>query len=293
MFTSGTTGRPKGVVGTHGAVLAYAEDHAAHILRPAAERLGRPLRVGHAWSFTFDAAWQPLVALLDGHAVHLVGDQTQRDAEALVHTIGRFGIDLLDTTPSMFAQLYDVGLLSTVALPVLALGGEAISPALWQAIGDRCARTGMAAYNCYGPTETTVEAVVAAIDRYPRPSIGRPTQTMRAYVLDSWLRQVPDGVAGELYLSGGQLTRGYLGRSAETARRFVADPFSAGSRMYRTGDVVRRAADGGLQFLGRADDQVKIRGYRVEPGRSRRFSAPIRRFRTPTSSSAAATELCG
>ncbi|CAN3129843.1 amino acid adenylation domain-containing protein [Mycobacterium sp. smrl_JER01] len=266
VFTSGTTGRPKGVVGTHGAVLAYAEDHAAHILRPAAERLGRPLRVGHAWSFTFDAAWQPLVALLDGHAVHLVGDQTQRDAEALVHTIGRFGIDLLDTTPSMFAQLYDVGLLSTVALPVLALGGEAISPALWQAIGDRCARTGMAAYNCYGPTETTVEAVVAAIDRYPRPSIGRPTQTMRAYVLDSWLRQVPDGVAGELYLSGGQLTRGYLGRSAETARRFVADPFSAGSRMYRTGDVVRRAADGGLQFLGRADDQVKIRGYRVEPG---------------------------
>ena len=266
VFTSGTTGRPKGVVGTHGAVLAYAEDHAEHVLRPAARRVGRPLRVGHAWSFTFDAAWQPLAALLDGHCVHLVGDESQRDAEALVHTIGRFGIDVLDTTPSMFAQLYDVGLLTTVPLAVLALGGEAVSASTWRLIGEECARTGMSAFNCYGPTETTVEAVVAAIDGYARPSIGLPTQTTSAYVLDAWLRPVPDGVAGELYLSGGQLTRGYLGRAAETAGRFVADPFVAGRRMYRTGDVVRRAADGGLQFLGRADDQVKIRGFRVEPG---------------------------
>ncbi|PRC43200.1 non-ribosomal peptide synthetase, partial [Mycobacterium sp. ITM-2017-0098] len=266
VFTSGTTGRPKGVVGTHGAVLAYAEDHAAHMLRPAAARVGHPLRVGHAWSFTFDAAWQPLVALLDGHSVHVVSDESQRDAEAVVHNIGRFGIDMLDTTPSMFAQLYDVGLLSTVPLAVLALGGEAVSASTWRLIRDECARTGMSAFNCYGPTETTVEAVVAATDAYQRPSIGRPTQTMRAYVLDGWLRPVPDGVAGELYLSGGQLTRGYLGRAAETAGRFVADPFTPGARMYRTGDVVRRGADGGLQFLGRADDQVKIRGFRVEPG---------------------------
>ncbi|MDA2890242.1 amino acid adenylation domain-containing protein [Mycolicibacterium sp. BiH015] len=266
VFTSGTTGRPKGVIGTHGAVLAYAEDHAAHVLRPASANIGRPLRVGHAWSFTFDAAWQPLAALLDGHCVHIVGDESQRDAESLVHQIGRFGIDLLDTTPSMFAQLYDVGLLTTVPLAVLALGGEAVSASTWQLIGDECARTGMSAFNCYGPTETTVEAVVAPIDGYSRPSIGEPTQTTRAYVLDAWLRPVPDGVTGELYLSGGQLTRGYLNRPAETAQRFVADPFVAGERMYRTGDVVRRGADGGLQFLGRADDQVKIRGFRVEPG---------------------------
>ncbi len=266
VFTSGTTGRPKGVVGTHGAVLAYAADHAEHVLRPASGRVGRPLRVAHAWSFSFDAAWQPLAALLDGHSVHIVGDESQRDAEALVQTIGRFGIDMLDTTPSMFAQLHDVGLLTTVPLAVLALGGEAVSVATWRLIRDECARTGMTAFNCYGPTETTVEAVVAAIDGYQRPSIGRPTQTTRAHVLDGWLRPVPDGVAGELYLSGDQLTRGYLGRAAETARRFVADPFAAGRRMYRTGDVVRRGADGGLQFLGRVDDQVKIRGFRVEPG---------------------------
>ncbi len=89
-------------------------------------RLSHPLRVAHAWSFTFDAAWQPLAALLDGHSVHIVDDDVQRDAEALVETIARHGIDLIDTTPSMFAQLHAVGLLTTVPLGVLALGGEAI-----------------------------------------------------------------------------------------------------------------------------------------------------------------------
>lgn len=265
VFTSGTTGRPKGVIGTHRAVLAYAEDHARNMLRPAATRLRRRLRVAHAWSFAFDAAWQPLAALLDGHAVHIVADDVQRDAEALVETIGRYGIDMIDTTPSMFAQLHAEGLLATVPLGVLALGGEAVGVPAWNLIRVECARTGMAAYNCYGPTETTVEAVVATIAEHEQPTIGRPTSPSRAYVLDSWLRPVPDGAAGELYLAGGQLTRGYLGRPGETAGRFVADPFAPGQRMYRTGDVVRRRADGALQFLGRSDAQVKIRGFRVEP----------------------------
>ncbi|ULE35801.1 amino acid adenylation domain-containing protein [Mycobacterium sp. IDR2000157661] len=265
VFTSGTTGRPKGVVGTHQALLAYADDHARTVLRPAATRLGRPLRVAHAWSFTFDAAWQPLAALLEGHAVHIVDDHVQRDAEALVETIGRHGIDLIDTTPSMFAQLHACGLLTTVPLAVLALGGEAVGIPAWSMIRDECARTGMAAYNCYGPTETTVEAVVAVVAAHEAPTIGRPTSPTRAYVLDSWLRPVPDGVPGELYLAGAQLTRGYHGRPGETAARFVADPFAPGQRMYRTGDVVRRQADGALDFLGRSDAQVKIRGYRVEP----------------------------
>lgn len=267
VFTSGTTGKPKGVIGTHRALLAYAADHAHHVLRPAAKRLGRPLRVAHAWSFTFDAAWQPLAALLDGHTVHIVSDEVQRDAEALVENIGHFAIDMIDTTPSMFASLRAAGLLTRVPLAVLALGGEAIDTATWQGIQAECERTWMSAHNCYGPTETTVEAVVATIADYPQPCIGRPTDSTVAYVLDNWLRPVPDGVYGELYLTGGQLTRGYLGRPGETAARFVADPFTPGARMYRTGDVVRRnPVSGAIEFLGRSDDQVKIRGFRVEPG---------------------------
>ena len=266
VFTSGTTGEPKGVIGTHAAVAAYADDHLDHVLRPTAARLGRPLRIAHAWSFAFDAAWQPLVALLDGHAVHVVDERTQTDAEALVHVIAAHRIDMIDTTPSMFVQMKAFGLLDEVPLAVLAMGGEAVGAAAWAFIRNQCAGGRMAAYNCYGPTETTVEAVVAAIAEHDEPSIGRPTRYTCGYVLDSALRPVPCGAIGELYLAGAQLARGYLARAPETSQRFVANPFAAGGRMYRTGDLVRRQPDGALQYVGRADAQVKIRGYRVEPG---------------------------
>ncbi|MEB4209517.1 amino acid adenylation domain-containing protein [Mycobacterium sp. 94-17] len=266
VFTSGTTGEPKGVVGTHGAVGAYADDHLDRVLRPAADRLGRPLRIAHAWSLAFDAAWQPLVGLLDGHGVHVVDEQTQTDAEALVALIAAHGIDMIDTTPSMFAQLQAVGLLSETPLSVLALGGEAVGSVAWAQIRDACGAASMTAYNCYGPTETTVEAVVAAIAGHDEPAIGLPTRHTRGYVLDSALRPMPCGATGELYLGGAQLARGYLGRGPETASRFVADPFAGAERMYRTGDLVRRLPSGSMQYVGRADAQVKIRGHRVEPG---------------------------
>jgi mycobactin peptide synthetase MbtF len=266
VFTSGTTGEPKGIIGTHAALCAYADDHIDTVLRPAAARLGRPLHIAHAWSFAFDAAWQPLVALLGGHTVHIVDEHTQRDADALVAVIADRAIDMIDTTPSMFAQLKASGLLAHVPLAVLALGGEAITAPVWARIRELCDHTTLSAYNCYGPTEATVEAVVAVIAEHDRPSIGRPTGQTRCYALDSALHPVPHGVIGELYLAGAQLTRGYLGNTAETAARFVADPFATGERMYRTGDLVRRHPDGSLCYLGRADSQVKIRGYRVEAG---------------------------
>lgn len=263
VFTSGTTGEPKGVLGTHRALIAYAQDHAERVLRPAANRLGRRLRIAHAWSFAFDAAWQPLAALLEGHSVHIVDEQDRGDAEALISILRTYQIDLLDTTPSMFGQLRTCGLLDETPLAVLALGGEAVGPNAWTDIGRARSRMGMEAFNCYGPTETTVEAVVAAIGAHESPMIGRPTRGMSAMVLDSRLRPVPDGVVGELYLAGEQLTRGYLCRPAETALRYVA--ISGGRRMYRTGDLVRRHPGGALQFVGRADAQMKVRGYRVEP----------------------------
>lgn len=262
VFTSGTTGEPKGVVATHRGLLAYADDHVEKVLRPAAARLGRSLRIAHAWSFAFDAAWQPLAALLDGHEVHIIDEHDRRDAMALTAAIDANRIDMIDTTPSMFGQLRACGLLDEVPLAVLALGGEAVGPGLWADIAEVSSRTGMTALNCYGPTETTVESVVADFTDHHRPMIGRPTRTVTALVLDSRLRPTPDGVVGELYLAGEQVTRGYLDRPAETAIRYVAAP--GGGRMYRTGDLVRRHPDGALQFIGRCDSQVKIRGYRVE-----------------------------
>ena len=261
IFTSGSTGEPKGVVGTNAAILAYFADHRDRVYRAASARLGRPLRIAHAWSLSFDASWQPMVGLLDGHALHLFDAEEMRDADRLVKAMASHEIDMIDTTPSMLVQLRAAGLLDR-PLEVLALGGEAIDTALW----EQLRALSPAVYNCYGPTEMTVEALVAPVKQYDTPTIGTANAGTFGYVLDSTLRMVPTGVVGELYLSGAQLTRGYIGRSSLTASRFVADPLCPGQRMYRTGDLVRRLLHGGYAFLGRSDTQVKIRGYRVEIG---------------------------
>ncbi|MEC3955094.1 amino acid adenylation domain-containing protein [Nocardia sp. CDC153] len=272
IFTSGSTGEPKGVMGTRAALASYFADHRDRVYAPARTRLGRALRIAHAWSLSFDASWQPMIGLFDGHAVHLFDETEMRDAQGLVEGIIRHRVDMIDTSPSMFAQLAAAGLVDGDHLTVLALGGEAIGPALWERLR---ALPDTAVYNCYGPTETTVEAVVATVNSGGLeelsqagsvPVIGRPVARMAGYVLDSALRPVPRGVVGELYLTGGQLTRGYVGRAAQTADRFVANPFGAGNRMYRTGDLVRQLPSGEIAYLGRADDQVKIRGYRIEIG---------------------------
>lgn len=262
IFTSGSTGVPKGVIGTHRALLSYFADHRDRVYGPATARLGRRLRIAHAWSLSFDASWQPMMGLFDGHAVHLFGAEEMRDARRLVQGMLDHDVDMIDTTPSMLAQLSSAGLLDR-SIPVLALGGEAIDTALWNRLS---ALAGTDVYNCYGPTETTVEAVVAEVKNYLSPTIGTPNKGMAGYVLDSALRPLPDGAVGELYLAGPQLARGYAGKPALTAGAFVADPLQPGHRMYRTGDLVRRLPHGGFAYLGRADSQVKIRGYRVEVG---------------------------
>ncbi len=266
IFTSGSTGEPKGVIGTNAAILGYFADHRDRVYRAAAARLGRPLRIAHAWSLSFDASWQPMVGLLDGNALHLFDAEEMRDADRLVTGMATYRIDMIDTTPSMLVQLRAAGLFDH-DLSVLALGGEAIDGVLWRELRAlTAAPVPVAVYNCYGPTEMTVEAVVAAVNDYRTPTIGTPNAGTCCYVLDSALRRVPNGVVGELYLSGAQLARGYVGQPAMTAARFVADPFRPGQRMYRTGDLVRRLPHGGYAYLGRGDTQVKIRGYRVEIG---------------------------
>ncbi|GAB3742807.1 hypothetical protein GCM10027598_75190 [Amycolatopsis oliviviridis] len=267
IYTSGSTGTPKGVVVPHRGVVNLFHSHRATLHRPAVEATGKPhLRVGHAWSFSFDASWQPQLWLLDGHAVHVVDEETRRDPERLAAMIERDGFDFIEVTPSFFAQMAEAGLLDGDRCPlaVIGVGGEAVPESLWRRLATL---DGTEAFNLYGPTESTVDALVARIGDSEKPLVGRPVANTRAYVLDAALRPVPPGVTGELYLAGSGLARGYLGRAALTSERFVADPFGpAGARMYRTGDLARWTADGRLDFGGRADDQAKIRGFRVEPG---------------------------
>ncbi|MGW4488941.1 non-ribosomal peptide synthase/polyketide synthase [Amycolatopsis sp. NPDC004368] len=266
IYTSGSTGTPKGVVVPHAGLVNLFHSHRATLHRPAVARTGREhLRVGHAWSFSFDASWQPQLWLLDGHAVHVVPDEVRRDPEQLAAMIRRDGLDFIEVTPSLFTQLADAGLVEGDRCPaaVVGVGGEAVPDALWRRLGEL---DGTEAYNLYGPTESTVDALVARIVDSARPLVGRPVANTRAYVLDGSLRPVPPGMPAELYLAGAGLARGYLGRFALTAERFVADPYGEpGTRMYRTGDLARWTSDGRLEFGGRADDQVKIRGFRVEP----------------------------
>ncbi|MFJ9899223.1 non-ribosomal peptide synthase/polyketide synthase [Streptomyces sp. NPDC091280] len=266
IYTSGSTGRPKGVVVTQRGIANLFHSHRHDLHDVARERTGlRRLRVGHAWSFSFDASWQPQLWLLDGHALHIADDETRRDPELLAEFIRGRGIDFIEVTPSLLAQMADSGLIGAEGdcpLAVVGFGGEAVPESLWTRLA---ALPDTEAVNLYGPTEATVDALVGRVRDSATPVVGRPVHESRAYVLDTALRPVPPGVTGELYLSGPGLARGYLDRPDLTAERFVADPFAApGARMYRTGDLARWTEDGLLEFAGRTDDQVKIRGFRIE-----------------------------
>ncbi|MGH3784162.1 MAG: amino acid adenylation domain-containing protein [Pseudonocardiaceae bacterium] len=266
IYTSGSTGRPKGAAVEHGALLNLYASHRRHVFDPAYRRLGRRLRVAHTSSMSFDAAWSSVLWMFAGHELHLADDATRRNPEALVEWVRSARIDMVHNTPSVVRQLLDLGLLaqSQHRPAVLWLGGEAVDQALWDRLRS-C--EDVVAYNFYGPTETTVNATMAAITRSTKPVLGGPVDGVRLYVLDDGMALVPVGVAGELYIAGAGVGRGYVRRSGLTGSRFLPDPFGPqGSRMYRTGDLVRWRRDGCLEFLGRQDNQVKVRGFRIELG---------------------------
>ncbi|WP_314213194.1 non-ribosomal peptide synthetase [Pseudarthrobacter equi] len=264
IFTSGSTGRPKGVGVEHLALLNLYTSHRDTIFAPAEARLGRKLRVAHTAGLSFDASWDPILWLVAGHELHLVDNATRRDPEALSAYLAEAGIDSVETTPSFAKVLVAGGLFDQERHPsVVALGGEAVDTQLWE---DLAGRNGVVAYNFYGPTETTVDSLTAVMEVGTAPTLGGSVANTRHYILDSGLNPVPDNAVGELYVAGINLARGYLDQPGLSSERFVADPFALdGSRMYRTGDIVRRRDDGTLEFRGRLDAQVKIRGFRVEP----------------------------
>ncbi|MEU9117943.1 amino acid adenylation domain-containing protein, partial [Streptomyces sp. NPDC048483] len=267
VHTSGSTGQPKGVVATHAGVVNLFRHQQGTLFPPAGtDGEGRRMRVALTTSVAFDASWDQLMCLFAGHELHVMERETWADPDAFIGYLVRRRLDFVNATPSYLRILLSRGLLSDARWrpSVVVAGGEAVGQQLWEELR---AVDGVRCFNFYGPSECTVDAVVAPLAGATHPVIGRPVAHARVYVLDGALRPVPPGAAGELYIAGAGLARGYLRRPGLTAERFVADPFGpVGTRMYRTGDVVRQLPDGNLEFVGRADGQVKVRGFRIEPG---------------------------
>ncbi|HHF3222464.1 TPA: amino acid adenylation domain-containing protein [Vibrio diabolicus] len=273
VFTSGSTGKPKGVMNTHGALLNLLHSHQNSIFAKAISSLATnrstepekiTVRASHTTSFSFDASWEQVIWMLCGHTLYLYDDDQRKDAYELVKCVANDRIDAMDLPPSLFNQMLDSGLMEQVYTPTLVLiGSEAVPEKLWERVGNY---PQLLVENFYGPTEFTVDAVSAPLNADTTPVIGRPILNAKAYVLNNALQEVPVGVAGELYLAGAGLAKGYLNQPGMTADRFVANPFEHGQIMYRTGDLVKWHENGQLDFIGRTDDQVKIRGFRIELG---------------------------
>ncbi|MEU0229116.1 amino acid adenylation domain-containing protein [Streptomyces sp. NPDC006284] len=268
LYTSGSTGRPKAALITHASLSNLLHHHQYEVLTRVVDSVGgRRLRMAHTASFSFDASWGLFLWMAaHGHELHLLDDDTRHDPEAFARQVDEQRIDVVDMTPSECQHLLLAGLLDADRHrpSLVVLGGEAIGESLRR---ELTSVEGLLAFNFYGPTECTADSVTGVV-RDARPAeLGTPVSNAQVYVLDAALRPAPVGVAGELYVAGAGVARGYLGRPGLTSERFVANPFGpAGSRMYRTGDVVRWTDEGLVEFIGRADDQVKVRGFRIELG---------------------------
>ncbi|HLL47941.1 MAG TPA: amino acid adenylation domain-containing protein, partial [Longimicrobiaceae bacterium] len=265
VYTSGSTGQPKGVVVEHASL--------ASTLLSTRDTFG--LRAGEVTvamaSYAFDIwAFEVFAPLLAGGEVRLLDRETVKDVERLVEELGQ--AEAVHAVPALMREVVARVQAGPGTLPRMGhvfVGGDAVAPDL---IGQiQAAFPAAQHWVLYGPTEATILGAASRLRAdggYDWQVVGRPLPGVGLYVCDADGSLLPVGVPGELWIAGGGVARGYLGRAELTAERFVPDPFSvkAGARLYRTGDRVRRRADGELEFLGRIDQQVKIRGFRIEPG---------------------------
>ncbi|PLC06709.1 non-ribosomal peptide synthetase [Variovorax sp. RO1] len=262
IYTSGSTGKPKGAAVRHAALhscMAWMQDTYC---------LGRENTVLHKAPFGFDVSvWEMFWPLTAGARLVVANPGDHRDPARLVELIRRHQITTLNFVPSMLqAFLAHKDIESSTRLKHIICGGEAMPAETQKETLQRL--HGATLQNLYGPTETTIHVTrwTCRDDGQSLVPIGQPISDTQCHILDAELNQVPRGVAGELYLGGVSLARGYLNKPGLSAERFVANPFGAGDRLYRTGDLVRWNTEGQIEYLGRIDHQVKIRGFRIELG---------------------------
>ncbi len=258
VYTSGSTGQPKGVEVLHRGLSNLVSWHLRAFEVTAADR------ASHLAALGFDAAvWELWPYLVAGASVHLAPNAVRQDPEALRDWLVAERITIGFLATPLAERLMLLQWPKTTGLRILLTGADKLHH-------RPSARLPFTLVNNYGPTECTVVATSGAVhadDPSNRPpTIGRPIDNIRAYVLDEEMKEVPVGMAGELYLCGAGIARGYRNHPELTAQTFVPNPFSPSERLYRTGDLARCLAGGEIEFLGRADEQVKIRGYRIEPG---------------------------
>uniref|UniRef100_UPI0035A65647 non-ribosomal peptide synthetase n=1 Tax=Pseudomonas putida TaxID=303 RepID=UPI0035A65647 len=266
IYTSGSTGNPKGVAVSHGQIGMHCQAIARLYEMDATTRELLFM------SFAFDGAQERWLSTLSSGGCLVVRDNRLWTAEETWQVLHAQAIDVACFPPAYLQQLAEFAELRQEQAPpvrIYCFGGDAVPDALFELVK----RTLRPQYltNGYGPTETVVTPLLWKVPAQQRcqavyAPIGERVGQRTLHVLDQDLNPVPDGVAGELYIGGEGVARGYHQRSGLTAERFVADPFAAGSRLYRTGDRVRRRANGVIDFIGRLDNQLKIRGFRIEPG---------------------------
>ncbi|QAV10095.1 surfactin non-ribosomal peptide synthetase SrfAA [Bacillus vallismortis] len=270
IYTSGTTGRPKGVMIEHRQVHHLVESLQQTIYQSGSQTL----RMALLAPFHFDASVKQIFAsLLLGQTLYIVPKKTVTNGAALAAYYRRHSIEATDGTPAHLQMLVAAGDFEGLKLKHMLIGGEGLSSVVADKLLKLFKEAGTAPRltNVYGPTETCVDASVhpvipeSAVQSAYVP-IGKALGNNRLYILDKKGRLQPEGVAGELYIAGDGVGRGYLHLPELTAVKFLQDPFVPGDRMYRTGDVVRWLPDGTIEYLGREDDQVKVRGYRIELG---------------------------
>jgi amino acid adenylation domain-containing protein len=257
IYTSGSSGTPKGVEISHRSVVNLLESMRRQL------NIGPRDRLLAVTTLSFDIAGLELyLPLVCGAQVMLASQEAAWSGNSLAALLQQTGSTLMQATPVTWRLLLDVGWAGSPGLKILC-GGETLPLEL----SNRLLSTGCDVWNLYGPTETTIWSMAHRVDsRTSAPPIGKPIANTEAYVLDTHGELIPIGVAGELYLGGDGLARGYHARPELTKEKFVVHPFRPGEKLYRTGDLVRWLGDGNLEYLGRMDHQIKLRGFRIEPG---------------------------